>query len=79
MAHITVAANNTRRIVTIQGDLKAADLQRLERACGPALEQQRPELELVIRNGVIADSAAQAYVARLQARGVVLHIRDRWR
>jgi hypothetical protein len=79
MAHISVTAKNSRRIVTVQGDLTAADLQRLERACGPALERQSPELELVIRNGVIGDSAAQAYVARLRARGVVVQLRDRWR
>jgi len=72
MAEISVATTPRGRVVTVEGDLAAADLQGLERACGPALEQPRARLEIVMRHGSIADASARAYVARLQVRGVVV-------
>ncbi len=73
MARISVAATNSGRTVRIRGRLEAADLQRLERACGPALEQRAPQLELVLKDGTANDAAASAYLARLRARGAVIH------
>jgi hypothetical protein len=72
MARISVAATVSGRTVTIRGRLKAADLHRLERACGPALEQRDPNLALVMRDAAAGDSAARAYLDRLQARGAVI-------
>ncbi len=72
MAEISVATTPHGRVVIVEGDLAAADLQGLEHACGPALEQARAHLEIVMRDGSIADASARAYLARLRVRGVVV-------
>jgi hypothetical protein len=72
MARISVVARADGRTVRIHGTLRASDLQRLEHACGPALEQRTPRLEIVIRGPVVTDGAAVAYLAHLHARGVTI-------
>ena len=58
--------------VTITGRLAGRDLRRLERACGPALEQRRPPLTLRLAAGGEIDGSAEAYLDRLKARGAVI-------
>jgi hypothetical protein len=72
MARISVAARTGRRTVTVHGGLRAADLQRLERACGPALEHRVPALVVVMGGARVCDASAEAYLSRLRARGVVI-------
>lgn len=56
-------------VIRIRGVLCAADLHRLERACGRLLERERLDLRLVFDAAGAMDSSARAYVDRLQARG----------
>ena len=72
MARMSVAARTGRRTGTVHGALRAADLQRLERACGPALEHRVPALVVVLDGARVGDAAAEAYLTRLRARGVVI-------
>jgi len=69
MVRISVADGAAGRTVTIRGKLAAADLKRLEHACGPALEQRQLYLQIVLRDGDVKDAAARAYLDRLQLRG----------
>ena len=55
--------------IALKGRLAAADLQRLERACGSALQQKLVPLELDLRKVSSIDDSAQAYLDRLRARG----------
>lgn len=72
MARIAAAETAAGHTVTVRGRLVAADLQRLERACGPALEHRDLHLVIVFREATIGDAASRAYVDRLLARGAVL-------
>jgi hypothetical protein len=58
--------------VTITGKLGGRDLGRLERACGPALEQSRPPLTVRVAAVTAIDESAQAYLDRLMRRGAVV-------
>jgi hypothetical protein len=55
--------------VTIAGQLGAADLRRLERACGPALEQRHLALQLDLRAMTGSDAVSDAFIGRLIERG----------
>lgn len=54
------------------GKLTSRDLGRLERLCGPALEQESVPLTLRLTRASTIDGPARAYLARLVARGAVL-------
>jgi hypothetical protein len=58
--------------VTVTGDLGGRDLRRLERACGPALEQSRAPLTVRLDSVAGIDRSAKAYLDRLMARGAVV-------
>lgn len=49
----------------------AADLRRLERACGPTLEHREIPLEIRLR-GEVMDDVSRLFVTRLVRRGAVL-------
>ncbi len=69
MARISIVrAGNISRI-TLKGRLAAADLKRLESACGSALHEKRVPLELDIRQVISVDASADAYLGKLRARG----------
>ncbi len=72
MARISVKHVDGRSCVTVSGQLSAADLRRLERACGAALEHKRVELELQLSQVSSMDAAARAFVQRLVDRGAIL-------
>lgn len=72
MARISMIEVDGRYRVSVRGRLSALDLQRLERACGPALEHKKVPLELLLAGVTSIDDAASAFLERLQARGAVL-------
>lgn len=72
MVRISVVERAAGRTITIHGRLAAAHLKRLERACGPALEQRQLQLEIVLRDGEVQDPAARAYLDRLRQRGAAV-------
>ena len=69
MAKISVVTVGRNRHVTLEGRVTAADLGRLERACGSALEHKIPPLEVNVERVRSIDAAAQSYVDRLSTRG----------
>jgi len=69
MARISVVHVGEVSRVVLKGRLAAVDLKRLERACGPALQQRLVPLELDVRQLTSCDAAAEAYLERLRARG----------
>ena len=71
MARISSAEERDGYVVAVTGALRAADLRRLERACGPAIEQQRP-LHIVLAGSCSMDAASRAYVEHLEHRGAVV-------
>jgi hypothetical protein len=72
MARVTLRSAHGHYWITISGRLTGRDLRRLERACGPALEQ--PVLPVTIRLADLEtiDGPAQAFLNRLACRGAVL-------
>ncbi len=58
--------------VTIRGPLTAADLKRLERACGPALEHREMPLEVRVIDMGAADEASRLFLEGLVRRGAVI-------
>jgi hypothetical protein len=72
VASIRVRVRDGRRRVTVRGQLAAADLRRLERACGPALEQREVALEVEVDDVSTIDETSQLFLAQLVRRGAVL-------
>jgi hypothetical protein len=72
MARMRVRSAYGRYQVTIAGKLGGRDLGRLERACGPALEQPRPPLTVRVAAVTAIDESAKAYLDRLMRRGAVV-------
>jgi hypothetical protein len=72
VASIRVRVRGGKRRVTISGRLSAADLRRLERACGSALEHEEIPLEIRIRDAVAVDDVSRLFLSRLLKRGAVL-------
>jgi hypothetical protein len=58
--------------VRIVGRLGAADLRRLETACGPALEKRKLALELNLRKVSAVDESATEFLRQLRARGATV-------
>jgi hypothetical protein len=73
---ISVEETPAGRTVTLRGRLAAADLKRLEHACGPQLERRQMKLEIVLHDGRVADAAVLAYLERLQSRGARVRSRS---
>jgi hypothetical protein len=74
MARISAAEGDGGLVVAVEGALGARDLRRLERACGPAIEQRR-SLRITLTPGGHMDAAARAYVEQLRARGALVQER----
>jgi hypothetical protein len=72
VASIRVRVRDGKRRVTISGRLSAADLRRLERACGSTLEYQEIPLEIRIRDAVAVDDVSRLFLKSLLKRGAVL-------
>jgi hypothetical protein len=72
MARISVTHRGDGYRVKLQGKLAAADLHRLERVCGPALERPRAPLELDLTHVTMIDEVARAFVEQLQRRGATV-------
>jgi len=68
MARITGVETETGLMVAIAGPLAARDLRRLERVCGPAVEQ-RQRLHVILKRGSTVDEFARAYLEQLRAHG----------
>ena len=71
MARISAAETPDGFVVAVTGTLRARDLRRLERACGPAIERRRP-LRIVVQEGSSMDPFARAYLDQLRGRGAVV-------
>lgn len=69
MARISVARSGGNYHITLEGRLTAADLGRLERSCGSALEHKLAPLEVNVERVLTIDDAARSYLERLSARG----------
>jgi hypothetical protein len=69
MARITTVNRDGRYRVSIRGALSVRDLRRLERACGPALEHQRPPLDIHVGHITALDDASRVFLKRLATRG----------
>ena len=76
MARISRIAKRGQYRVSIQGPLSVRDLGRLERACGRALEEREPRLEICLKRVDQMDEAARIFLQRLSARGVLIHVAD---
>ncbi|MGE0813448.1 MAG: hypothetical protein AB7O28_18685 [Vicinamibacterales bacterium] len=72
MARIQVRVIDGRHHVTVYGPLVAADLRRLERACGPALEHRQPPLEIRVQESESLDEPSRVFLDRLARRGAVI-------
>jgi hypothetical protein len=72
VASIRVRVRGGKRRITISGRLSAADLRRLEHACGSALEHEEIPLEIRIRDAVAVDDVSRLFLNRLLKRGAVL-------
>jgi hypothetical protein len=72
VARIRVRLRDGRRRVIVRGELSAADLRRLERACGPALEQRDVALHVELGGVSAIDETSRLFLERLSKRGAVL-------
>ena len=71
VASISVRVRQRKRRVTVRGHLTAADLRRLERACGPALEHRELLLELRVGDVADLDEPCRLFFSSLSKRGAV--------
>ncbi|MEZ5292325.1 MAG: hypothetical protein R2745_14690 [Vicinamibacterales bacterium] len=71
VARIQVRVIDGRHHVTVVGPLVAADLRRLERACGPALEHRQPPLEIRVESETL-DEPSRVFLDSLARRGAVV-------
>ena len=72
MARMRVTSAEGRYHVTVTGSLGGRDLRRLERACGPALEQRLPPVTIRLSARAVIDGSARAYLERLMRRGALV-------
>ena len=71
MARMRVKSAEGHYFVTVTGQLRGRDLGRLERACGRALEHQRPPLTVRLA-APVSDGPARRYLERLAERGAIV-------
>jgi hypothetical protein len=69
MARISVIRRGDSYRVKLKGRFAAADLGRLERACGEALEHKLAPLQLNLEQVTSIDKVARGYLDRLRVRG----------
>jgi hypothetical protein len=69
MARIRTRLHGERTHLTITGVLTAADMRRLEHACGAALTRYPPALDIDLRRVTAVDATASAVLHRLGHRG----------
>jgi hypothetical protein len=72
VARMKIRSAQGRYNVIVTGRLGGRDLRRLERVCGPALEQQHPPLTVRLATVESIDAPARAYLDRLVRVGAVL-------
>ena len=58
--------------VTVAGRLRAADIGRLEHACGPALTFERAQLVVDLQGVTEIDNVAEAHLRHMAGRGAVI-------
>jgi len=66
-----VRGRGTHRIA-VRGPLRASDLRRLERACGPALESATVSVEIRLDPSVGVDEPARFFLDALRKRGAII-------
>lgn len=69
MARLRAAQRKGVLRITVSGRLTGADMRRLERACGPALISEPPNLELDLQAVTYVDATAHAIISRIASRG----------
>jgi ABC-type transporter Mla MlaB component len=69
MARISVRRSTERTYVTISGRLTAADMGRLEHACGAALTRETAALDIDVSKVTAMDVTAAAVLRRFAERG----------
>jgi hypothetical protein len=72
MARIATSYKNRKYRVSVRGSLSFRDLGRLERACGAALEEHSPPLEVHLEAVSSVDEASRMFLRQLAKRGVVI-------
>jgi hypothetical protein len=72
MARISVKSVAGRYWITLRGRVSGRDLGRLERLCGPALEQERLPLTLCLKHASVIDGTARRFFEQLAERGAEL-------
>jgi hypothetical protein len=69
MARIRTVHRGPETCIVFTGRLTAADMGRLEHACGPALTREPLRLQLDLRRVTTIDRTAAAMIDRLKLRG----------
>ena len=72
MARIRAIKRPTEVRVVIAGQLGAADMRRLEHACGPALTSERADLIVDLKRVTAIDGVAAAHLRHMETRGAVI-------
>jgi anti-anti-sigma regulatory factor len=76
MARIRTIKRPTEVRVVIAGRLGAADMRRLEHACGPALTSERADLVVDLKRVTAIDGVAAAHLRYIATRGAVIRNPD---
>ncbi len=69
VARIRARVQEGRLHVVVSGPLGAADLRKLERSCGPALEERDVALDVMARDVSTLDEASRLFLVGLTRRG----------
>jgi hypothetical protein len=72
MARIRVTKQRNTTCVVVAGRLRAADIRRLEYACGPALMAARADLIVDLTGVSDVDRVAAAVLGRIAGRGAII-------
>lgn len=77
MATFARRVRDGRWRIAVRGELRAADLRRLERTCAPALERWPLPLDIAVDALESVDEPARRFFMCLLRRGAALVGRDR--
>jgi len=72
VARIRSVARQGNYRVSIRGALSVRDLGRLERACGPAIEQINVPLDIRMKVVTGMDEEARTFLHQLVSRGAII-------
>jgi anti-anti-sigma regulatory factor len=72
MARIRVTKQRTTTCVVVVGRLQAADVRRLEYACGPALMAAQADLIVDLTHVSDVDKVAAAVLGHMASRGPII-------